>query len=256
LSYKSVNSSFWTDPKMRELTIKQRYFYLYLITNSHAHYSGIYHLPMVFAIFETDLSADEVSEYFDLFKRLKLIKYDEQYSIIWIIKMAKYQLGNQKKDKKTKKNDKKKPKVVTGVENHLKELHNCPLIKEFLEFYKEYEIAYRYPIDICISISNSKTITNSSGDNNSVSKLNELLPANDWDIWVVRTKKDHNAKKVDSVIRHVYTKFCGLNHFESVVALRAYISKILETSSDQEFLSCGDITEDFWEKRKAKQEQK
>ena len=65
------------------------------------------------------------------------VKYDGDFCVVWVIKMAFYQLGNMLKGG----NDKKK---IKGVSEHLKTLHNCPLIKEFLNFYKDFNIPYIY----------------------------------------------------------------------------------------------------------------
>jgi len=36
---------------------------------------------------------------------------------------------------------------LKGIANHFNTLHNCPLISDFLEYYQELQIPYRYPID-------------------------------------------------------------------------------------------------------------
>ena len=35
--YRVINSRFWTDPKIRQLSTSDRYLFLYLVTNPHAH---------------------------------------------------------------------------------------------------------------------------------------------------------------------------------------------------------------------------
>jgi hypothetical protein len=47
--YRTIETSMWTDAKFRGLPAPARLLFLYLITNPHAHVSGIYYLPDVIA---------------------------------------------------------------------------------------------------------------------------------------------------------------------------------------------------------------
>jgi hypothetical protein len=144
MSYKTVHESFWTDPKVRSLSPNNKLLFLYLITNPQSHYSGIYYLPEEIISLETSLPLKIVKEGINTLSGGYLAEYDRVFSVVWVVKMAFHQLNGREKSQQ----------LVKGVANHLKLLHNCPLIKDFLEYYKNFNIPYQYPIDT-ISISHA-----------------------------------------------------------------------------------------------------
>ena len=54
--FRQVQTSFWQDPLILTLTPEQKYFYLYLITNTKSTASGVFELPLVLMNFVTCLS--------------------------------------------------------------------------------------------------------------------------------------------------------------------------------------------------------
>lgn len=133
MSYKLIHETFWTDPKVKELSVKNKLLFLYCITNPHSHYSGIYYLPESVIKEETGLSKKEIRYGIDTLSERYLVKYDPQISCIWVVKMFKFQAQGEKQ--------------LKGIENHLKILHNSSLIKDFLDYYAELQILYQYPIN-------------------------------------------------------------------------------------------------------------
>jgi hypothetical protein len=133
MSYKLIHETFWTDPKVKELSVKNKLLFLYCITNPHSHYSGIYYLPTSVIKEETGLSKKEIRYGIDTLSERYLVKYDPQISCIWVVKMLKFQAQGEKQ--------------LKGIENHLKTLHNSSLIKDFLDYYAELQIPYQYPIN-------------------------------------------------------------------------------------------------------------
>jgi hypothetical protein len=131
--YRSIEAKFWTDPKIRELSPAHKLLFLYLITNSHTHVSGIYYLPKVLMQHETGLGAAEVERGIDTLSKGYLCAYDETTEVVWVRKMARYQ-GHGRLMK-------------AAVLDQLKNLHNCSLIKEFLKEYEDWDLAYIYPIN-------------------------------------------------------------------------------------------------------------
>ncbi|GEM_PF-2474035 len=132
MSYKSIDEQFWTDPFIQSLTIKQRYFYFYLITNPHTHYCGLYYLPLSIIAEETGLTLREVKLYVHILEERGKIRYDTSYKIMWVINMAKYQLSHGECDNRLK-----------GIAKHFETLHGCPLIGAFLEHYVELQVPYK-----------------------------------------------------------------------------------------------------------------
>lgn len=145
--YRTIETSIWYDPKIKKLSIPDKFLFLYLITNSHAHMSGIYYISLrtisaEALISESQLikSLDRLAKVSDLANQgsknslsipyqypiqgdssIGLVFYDFDFEVVWVKNMLKHQ-GRGDKIKK-------------GVENHLESLHKCPLIKVFSEYY-------------------------------------------------------------------------------------------------------------------------
>lgn len=134
MSYKSIDETFWTDPKIKQLDPETKYLFLYLITNPHTHYSGLYYLPIQIISVETGLSEDKTRRGIDALSKGHHVRYDGAFSTIWVINMCRYQVKNIKND------DKK----FKGIANHFETLHKCPLIKDFMKYYHTLPIPYRY----------------------------------------------------------------------------------------------------------------
>ena len=133
MAYKAIHDTFWTDPKIKKLKPEIKLLHLYLITNHHSHYSGIYYLPLDIVSLETGMTKKAIKDNFYILIDREFIKYDYEMDIVWVVKMAKYQINGAKQ--------------VKGTANHLETLHNCLLIKEFLKLYNSLEIPYQYPIE-------------------------------------------------------------------------------------------------------------
>ena len=134
MAYKQIHDTFWTDPKIRSLKPDEKLLFLYLISNSHSNYSGIYYLPKSLIAEETTLSNRGINRGMDTLSIGGFIKYDVELKIVWILKMLKFQSNDFKIGEKQ----------MIGIINQLKRLHNSILIKDFLEYYKDLKIDYKY----------------------------------------------------------------------------------------------------------------
>ena len=133
MAYKVIHETFWTDPRIKSLPPKVKLLFIYLITNPHTHYSGIYYLPEETIAVETGLTKKEVRYGIDTLSKGYLVRFDRVFQVVWVVNMLKYQAYGSKQ--------------IKGIANYLATLHNCPLIKDFLEYYKDLKIPYRYPTD-------------------------------------------------------------------------------------------------------------
>jgi hypothetical protein len=119
--YRTIDSAFWTDAKIKKLNIQARYLLLYLITNPHAHVGGIYYIPRVLILHETGLKDRVLDTLYDTLSGAGLARFDTKNEVIWVVNMAKYQMRGEKTERAT-----------AGL---LKSLHKSPLVKEFLKKY-------------------------------------------------------------------------------------------------------------------------
>lgn len=113
---------------------------MWFITNPYRHYSGLYFFEFASISRQTGLSEKTVRKGMDTLSEYGFIKYSPMFSMVWVRKMACHEI------KRSDKTGLYSEKQTKGVANHFQTLHNCPLIKDFLNYFSDMEIPYRYPI--------------------------------------------------------------------------------------------------------------
>lgn len=137
MAYKTIDETFWTDPDVRALSYKGKFLFLYLVTNPHCHYSGVYYLPEMFIQIETGLPLKEIKASLQDLTKEGFIKYDSRRSVVWIVKMARYQIKGGCSNKN----------MMDGIANHFKTLHKSPLINDFSQYYNDFGIPLASPLE-------------------------------------------------------------------------------------------------------------
>lgn len=107
--YRSVYISFWSDPKIDDdFTPEDKYFYLYLLTNSHTNVSGCYEVSMKQMTRELGYNEDTVNL---LIKRMEevhgVIRYSKKTKEILVLNWHKY-------------NWSKSPNFIRGIKESIK----------------------------------------------------------------------------------------------------------------------------------------
>ncbi len=95
--YRQVYTSFWQDPFVLSLTPEEKYFYLYLFTNSKTSLCGIYELPLKVVEFETGYNRETVEKLINNFEKYKKIKYSTETSEICVCNFIKYNVNRSPK---------------------------------------------------------------------------------------------------------------------------------------------------------------
>ena len=131
--YRQIDCKLWTDPKVRELNSNGKLLFLYFLTHTHSHFSGIYYIPMTTICHETAIKRDGVEKGIRSLLDVSLTQYDPVNEIVWVCNMLTYN-GVSKN-------------ILLGVANHLETLHNTPLIHDFLKHYESLAIPHRHPIE-------------------------------------------------------------------------------------------------------------
>jgi len=136
LMYRTIDAKFWSDPKVKKLAPTAKLLFLYLVTNPHTHVSGIYHLPAVVMAYETGLEMADLDTLCDTLSRTGFVRFDTENEVVWVKNMMLYQgIGD---------------KNIRSAAFHLEDLHNSPLVGEFLQKYPlvltYLKIPHRYPI--------------------------------------------------------------------------------------------------------------
>ena len=119
--YRTIDTSFWTDPKIRKLPEKAKLLSLYLITSPHGHIGGIYYLPDEVVALETGIKPTMLDTLWDTLSDVGFSRRDKELSIVWVVRMFFYQGRGEKNER--------------AVANQLSTLHNSNLVNDFLAVY-------------------------------------------------------------------------------------------------------------------------
>jgi hypothetical protein len=120
--YRQIQTTFWQDDFVLQLTPEEKYFYLFLLTNSKTKQCGIYQLPMPIIIVETGYNQETVEKLLHRFIDYGKIIYSSRTKEIGIVNWPKY-------------NPCESPKVRVCVQRELKDVKDRTLIDKL------------YPID-------------------------------------------------------------------------------------------------------------
>jgi len=113
--YRQIQTGFWQDEFVLQLTPEEKYFYLYLLTNSKTKQCGIYQLPMQVIIMETGYNQETVEKLLNRFIDYGKIFYSPMTKELGIINWLKY-------------NPMESPKIKACVVRELKEVKDRSLI--------------------------------------------------------------------------------------------------------------------------------
>lgn len=141
--YRQVQVSFWQDSFVLDLTPEEKYFYIYLMTNSKASQIGIYELPKRIIETETGYNRETVEKLLYRFVEYGKIAYNDATKEIMLLNWVRHNWNNS-------------PKVVSRVETELKAVKHIPFALSYIEIANQIKadtvsIQYPYSIDsLCI----------------------------------------------------------------------------------------------------------
>lgn len=178
--YRQVHITFWQDPFIEELEPLEKYFYLYLMTNSKTTQCGCYEISNKLIKYETGLKQSQIDEFIKLFIKEKKIEYDPNTREFLIINWLKH-------------NSFRSPKVKTCITKELVNVKNT-VFKGFIEGILENGIG----ID-SLSIDYKETIDTSSQqeqeeEQEQEDKINIEFSVF-WDLYDLKTGKAESEKK-------------------------------------------------------------
>jgi hypothetical protein len=113
--YRQVQTTFWQDDFVLNLTPEEKYFYLFLLTNSKTKQCGIYQLPVQVIVFETGYNQETVEKLLHRFIDYGKIIYSSKTKEIGIVNWQKY-------------NPAESPKIKACVIKELKEIKDRSII--------------------------------------------------------------------------------------------------------------------------------
>ncbi len=110
-TYRQVHIKYWQDPFVEELEPLQRYFYLYLMTNSKTTQCGCYEISYKLIKYETGLNQNQVDNFIDLLEKNNKIKFNKETNEFLLINWLKH-------------NSFASPKVKACINKELKNIKN------------------------------------------------------------------------------------------------------------------------------------
>jgi len=118
--FRQIQTSFWQDDFVLSLTPEEKYFYIYLFTNSKTKQCGIYELPLQVASLDTGYNRETIIKLIQKFIEFGKIAYDWETKELAIKNWMKYNPTNN-------------PKVEACVTKELSQIKNKSLI-EFIKY--------------------------------------------------------------------------------------------------------------------------
>ena len=174
--YRQVMLSFWTDSFIDDnFSAEDKYFYLYILTNTHTTLCGCYEVSEQRIGKEMGLSTDSVMAIIERFsKTFDLIRYNHSTKEILILKWSKY-------------NWNASPRFRVAVENELEKIKD-PSFKEYLLRLLDGEEIDKsiYPIDRVMGENGNSEYPI---DTNVIVNVNDTVSVNSNSLSVKETKR-------------------------------------------------------------------
>ncbi|HPT36628.1 MAG TPA: hypothetical protein PK309_08915 [Bacillota bacterium] len=132
--YRQVHVSFWQDPFILNLTPEEKYFYLYLMTNSKTSQCGIYEISKKVMMFETGYNLETVEKLLNRFIEYGKVAYDEETGEIFLLNWPKY-------------NWNKSDRVLKCIAKELEQVKSNRLLEVYNKTMDSLCIPYEYSMD-------------------------------------------------------------------------------------------------------------
>ncbi|MCS4522758.1 hypothetical protein JTS97_17285 [Clostridium botulinum] len=175
--YRQLHTQFWSDGFVLDLTPEEKYFYLYLMSNTKTSQCGVYELPLRVIEMETGYNRETVIKLIKRFIDYKKIKYDEETKEIMIFNWVKYNVPNNINS-------------IKCINKELKNIKNKEFIKILYLKYCELQLDIEKLFDGIFILTNEKKtlegvnedIGSKEGISNKVKVTNEEINTNLEDV--------------------------------------------------------------------------
>lgn len=194
--YRQLHTQFWSDGFVLDLTPEEKYFYLYLMSNTKTSQCGVYELPLRVIEMETGYNRETVIKLIKRFIDYKKIKYDEETKEIMIFNWVKYNVPNNINS-------------IKCINKELKNIKNKEFIKILYLKYCELQLDIEKLFDGIFILTNEKKtlegvnedIGSKEGISNKVEVTNEEINTNLEDVVTffkknICTPKDLEYRKI------------------------------------------------------------
>ncbi|WP_055668846.1 DnaD domain protein [Desnuesiella massiliensis] len=114
--YRQIQTCFWKDSFVTELTPEEKFFYMYIMTNSNTTQCGIYTFIIKFAEVETGYNSDTIEKLLKKFVEYGKISYCKETKELMVLNWVKYNFVNNKA-------------VISCMNKELQQIKHKPFIK-------------------------------------------------------------------------------------------------------------------------------
>ena len=114
--YRQIQTCFWKDSFVTELTPEEKFFYMYIMTNSNTTQCGIYTFIIKFAEVETGYNSDTIEKLLKKFVEYGKISYCKETKELMVLNWVKYNFVNNKA-------------VISCMNKELQQTKHKPFIK-------------------------------------------------------------------------------------------------------------------------------
>lgn len=194
--YRQVHVEFWQDGFVLDLTPEEKYFYLYLMTNSKTSQCGIYELPKRIIETETGYNRETVEKLLQRFIDYDKIAYSDKTKEIMMKNWINYNFINS-------------PKVINCIEKELQKVKQ----KGFVDHYQTMAKRLGYGIDtLCIDLGEEEEEEKEEEKNN--------IPFSEIVFYLnekANTKYRSSSNKTKDLIKARWNEKFTLDDFKMVI---------------------------------------
>jgi len=148
--YRQIHISFWQDNFVLDLTPEEKFFYIYLMTNSKTSQCGVYELPKKVMELETGYNRETIDKLIKRFIEYGKIEYCEDTKEMFLKNWLKY-------------NSFKSDKVMICIKNELEEIKHNPFK---IECMNRLSIDYTESMEVINNKNNNNNNNNNQNNNN------------------------------------------------------------------------------------------
>lgn len=204
--YRNVHIDFWQDGFVLDLTPEEKYFYIYLMTNSKTTQCGIYELPKRIIETETGYNRETVEKLLERFIEYGKIQYNKSSREVILLNWVKYNSINS-------------PKVKTLIKKELGAVKYQP----FIELYEKSAIQYGYSMDtVSIDFGEERELRTKK-EKEKENKEREEIPYVEIIQYLNQTaitNYRHSTKKTKDCIQARWNEGFTLDDFKKVIDIK------------------------------------
>ena len=218
--YTKIESSFWQDDKMRDLSEDARYLMLYFLSSPHRNILGFYYLPIPYACFDVQWPEERFQEGLQELLDNGRIKYDFETHVVLVINYLKH-------------NPLENPNQAKAAITKLDELPDTPLMQDFETVLEQFDKPFMEPlcerllerlgkpVTVAVTVTVTETVTEA------VTEQEDIPPASPIELSIMKELKTITGYPFDytkdlDYIRSMLVDFADLDVMDEVKKWAVY----------------------------------